>query len=146
MTQMLRSESNVDPQSAGTRRRRGISKFGKKLVNPFWGVHKTNGSDGDDDKSMESQFSMHGRLVVNRLSVDDDEGEDEKINNLEADERGHGDDDDGEDSIIILEGQRPVPSKKISQYRLESLEVSSHLYGLVLVTIFLETIQIQNQI
>lgn len=56
---------------------------------------------------MESQFSMRGRFVVNRMEVEDEEL------GLEDDHQ----------SDVDVEVQRAKPKKK-SQYRLEALDVS----------------------
>jgi hypothetical protein len=117
---VLRNESSTIPQSAGTRRRRGLKKFGKKLVNPFWGVQEggddSDGESSDDDaKSMESHISMHGRLVVNRLAIDDE--------GLEGDYEGNDD----------VESLR-TEAEHFVQYRLEALDVSCNVFLFVAAT------------
>jgi hypothetical protein len=56
----------AEAESSTTRRRRGIKKLGKRLVNPFWGHELYDGDDDDSEDSLSSskKQSMHGRLRV----------------------------------------------------------------------------------
>ena len=107
--QIVRTESSLIPQSPFTRRRRGLGKLGKKLVNPFWGVEEDNESDNCDD-SMLSNMSVRGRLVVNRIPHQDDvdraSGIEEEIGDEES------------------QSQNNKTRRRSTQYRLQALDVS----------------------
>lgn len=85
-------------------RQRIVPKNRSKAVNPFWAVKKHK--ECHDSVSIGSNFSLHGRLVVNRIPlVDEDvEGEHEK-------------DSDDEEAQIDCGWNSP-------QYRLEAFDVS----------------------
>ncbi len=90
-------------------RRRGGPKSHKALANPFWSVKKDN--ESHDGRSVGSQLSLHGRLVVNRLpSTHVDLAE--ELEEISSDEEGQN-----------------HSSRKLVQYRLEAFDVGCHFSG-----------------
>ena len=112
MLEQVRHASTGLPQSTNARRRRGLKKIGKRLVNPFWGVEQES---EDEIEAEERELTMHGRLKVKKSMIEVIDSSDDDVD----------DDDDHDNGENRIRRTQKHASYFAPQYRLEAISVSN---------------------